>query len=254
MGSHMATDEEIFASTITDEAPSPEPEPTPAPVAPEPTEPAPGPVRDASGRFAPKSEPEPEPEAVDLKVNDHGAVPPGRFREVSERARRAEERATLLEQQMREFMATSRPAQAPQPPTQEKPDPFVRLMENPADFLGETTRPLLEPIQAEVRQLREFYSQREAVREHGQDTINAAFDAIHQAALQGDPEAQAVAARVKDPRNLDPYGELVKGHKRLQAVQRVGNDPDAWFQSNLSESLKDPAFSSRGLEMIRGQA
>jgi len=172
---------------------------------------------------------------------------------VSERARRAEERATLLEQQMREFMAASRPAQAPQPTT-EKPDPFVRLMDNPADFLGETTRPLLEPIQAEVRQLREFYSQREAVREHGQDTINAAFDAIHQAALQGDPEAQAVAARVKDPRNLDPYGELVKGHKRLQAVQRVGNDPDAWFQNNLTESLKDPAFSTKVLEMIRGQA
>src|SRR5215216_1698126 len=165
MGSHMATDEEIFASTITDEpAPSPEPEPTPAPVAPETPEPAPGPVRDASGRFAPKSEPEPEPEPVDLKVNDHGAVPPGRFREVSGRARRAEERAALLEQQMREFMATSRQAQAPQQPTQEKPDPFVRLMENPADFLGESRITLIEPIQAEVRRMCEFYSQREAAR------------------------------------------------------------------------------------------
>jgi hypothetical protein len=177
----MATDEEIFASALTDEPAAPiSPEPEPAPQAPEPTPEQPGQLRAPNGKFAskPKEEPaapapaEPAPPAAPAAPQPQ-EPPPGRFREVSERARRAEERAERLERDLRDFMASSR---APAQPAQAPADPFVRLMEDPGAVIAERASELLTPVQNEIGQLREFYSRREAIREHGEDTVRAAPD------------------------------------------------------------------------------
>ena len=78
--------------------------------------------------------------------------------------------------------------------------------------------------------------------------MQAAYDEL-------DRQMQAGAARydfVRIMQSPHPFGELVKWHKQHQARQTVGDDPKAWFESELEQRLKDPAEQARMLERIRG--
>jgi hypothetical protein len=233
---------------------------TEAPPAPETTpEPAPEPSRDERGRFAAKVEetanPQPEtpveqptaPQQPEPQREDHG-IPSWRLKEEADAKREALERAQRyereVEQMRRELAAMQR---------QNEPKPEVpQIWDNPDGYFDHRSREAIDPVKSEISQLREFYSQRDAVRTHGVETVKAAYSSLDQAARSGDPEALAVVARVKQ--SLDPYGDMVTWHKKQTIFSTIGDNPDAFVEKQLEEKLKDPAYQAKLLERIRGQA
>lgn len=212
-------------------------------------------LRDERGRFAPKAdagnEPAPVQEAQaeqpqpEAKETSQG-IPPWRLREEAEARRAAEERARQIEQDM---LALRQQIAQQQPQTPETPPD---IFEDAAAFVDHRNRAAIDPIKSEVQSLREFYSQRDAVREHGAEKVQAAFTALDQAAKSGDPEAQAAVARVKS--SLDPFGDIVKWHQKQTIFSTIGPDPEAFIERTLEERLKDPAYQAKLLERIRGSA
>jgi len=98
--------------------------------------------------------------------------------------------------------------------------------------------------------LREFYSQREAVRSHGQEKVKAAYDWIAQGMQSRDPERMAIYNRAMT--SFDPYGEIVNSHAKQTVFEQIGSDPSAYVEKQLEEKLKDPAYAAKVLERIRG--
>lgn len=248
-------DHALFSSATADEPVETaidQPEAQPQQVEPEHKADATGRLHAADGKFAPKTPTEAapiqqQPEQTPSKPDADAHVPSWRLREEREAReaaeRRAQDRETHWQRQFAELQARL-PKAEPQP----APDVF----DNPDAFLQHGVRQAVDPVKAEIGQLREFYSQRDAVREHGPETVRAAFQALDQAANAGDPEARAVVARVKQ--SMHPFGDMVDWHKRQTVISQVGNDPNAWFEKQLEDRLNDQAFAGKMLERIRGSA
>lgn len=181
----------------------------------------------------PAPEPSPSPAA-------EPAIPPSRLREEAEARRAAERRAEALERQIAEMQPRL------------EPKPRTDMFENPSAFVQEEVQPILDPVQREIGSLREFYSKRDAIREHGQEKVAEAFNAMHQALGSGDPDASSAYARIKG--SQDPFGDLVSWHSRNQVLAEVGSDPAAYRQKIIEEALKDPEVRKRLFEETRQQA
>lgn len=201
-------------------------------------------ARDERGRFAAKAEEPAVPVTTEQpQPKDTGqGIPPWRLKEEADARRAAEERATNYERMLADLQRQSKE------PKQPVPDIF----EDAQGFVDHRTGEAINPVKNEINQLREFYSQRDAIRSHGADKVNAAYQALDQAAKTGDPEAQAVVQRVK--KSLDPYGEMVGWHQNKTILSEIGNDPNAYVERQLEERLKDPAYQAKVLERIRGAA
>jgi hypothetical protein len=227
-----------------------------------------GPARDDQGRFAAREtaqqEAEPEPEQPEQPQREEAPEPEPEQRSQNripvaelqaERQRRQQYERDLqterearirLEAQLQAFAAQQQGA----PQQRQEPTPRPDLFENPDGFLQHGIQQAVGPIQSEIGQLREFYSQREAVREHGQETVQAAYQSIAQGMQSRDPEVLQVYARAMQ--SFDPYGEIVKWHQQKQTIAQVGNDPNAWFEKRLQETVGDPAGRERLLALING--
>jgi hypothetical protein len=248
----MDEDQELFDSAMADtpaEAPAQEqPQEAPQEQA--------GQPRDDHGRFAPKAgeaetpqeapqQPTTEPQPAEQPKPTHDAIPPWRLREEAEARRAAEARAAEYERMVREMRADAERRQAEQQP---KPDIF----ENPQEFVNHGVKQALSPVQDQVSQLREFYSRRDAIREHGQETVTSAYDELAKGMSSRDPEAHAIYQRAMS--SLDPFGVIVTWHKEKSVFKTIGGDPQKWFEQQLEERAKDPAFQAKMLERLRGSA
>lgn len=237
----MDNDKELFESALSDE-------PIEAVAADETVTEQPasdGPARDEHGRFAPK---EPEPVAAEAQPEPQGKdeahVPSWRLREERERAESAERRAREIEanwQRQFQELQSRLPKQEPTP----APDVF----EDPNKFLEHGVKQAVDPIKSEIGQLREFYSRREAVREHGQEKVEAAYKAVAEGMQSRDPETMAVYQRAMS--SMDPFGEIVSWHQQKAVYSQIGNDPNAWFEKELEKRLADPQFASAQLQKIQ---
>lgn len=151
-----------------------------------------------SGRFVPldelKSEREKRQEAQ--KARDDEV----RLRQ------QAEDNARKYEQQLRDM---ERRIQAQQNPPQPPPDP---MLEPEAAFAH-----LSQNFETKLLNQSLNFSERMARRQHGNETVDAAFKAAVEAGV-----AQAFV------RMADPYDDLVSWHKKKVAMDRVGSDPDAY--------------------------
>lgn len=214
--------------------------------------------RDDHGRFAPKAEaqvepeppvqsepepappPEPEPQAP-VREPEPG-IPPWRLKEEADARRAAEARAAEFERQMAQI----------QQQQQQNKQPVPDIFENPSGFVGHEVRTAIDPVKSEIMSLREFYSRRDADRQYGAEKVQAAYDALAQASKAGNPEAVAIVHRVAN--SMDPFGEIVTWHLKQTVYGQIGPDPNAWFEKQLEERAKDPAFQAKLLERIRGQA
>jgi hypothetical protein len=244
-------DKELFESALTDE----QPEPIEAQPEPEAQEPE-GQPRDEHGRFAPKAkepeaEPQPEPEKAQEQPQpepqrENQGIPPWRLKEEAEARRAAEERARQYERDMAEM----RQQLAQMQQQNKQPEKVLDIFEDPNAFVDHGVRTAIDPVKQEISQLREFYSQRDAIREHGAEKVKAAYDAMDQALRSRDPEAHAVFQRAKQ--SLDPYGDIVKWHMKSTVFNQIGSDPNAWLEKQLEERLKDPQYQAKLLERIRG--
>jgi hypothetical protein len=90
-----------------------------------------------------------------------------------------------------------------------------------------------------------------AIKEHGAEKVNAAYEAI-KTALQSDPAASFEYRRIMA--TDDPYEELVKWHDRQATLSRIGGDPDKWLEAELEKRLSDPAQQAKILERIQQSA
>lgn len=244
------SDRELLDSALADEQPEvvEQPETVEQPQAQSTEQP-----RDDNGRFAARqAEPEPpqqqQPAAqqpAQQAQQPEANVPSWRLREVREEAERrlAEERANW----QRQFEMLQRQNQ-PKP----EPQPIPDVFENPNGFLEHGVRQAVDPIKSEIGQLREFYSRRDAEREHGAEKVKAAFDWIAQGMASRDPEAVATYQRAMQ--SMHPFGELVTAHQQKAVYQQIGNDPQAWFGKTLEERLSDPKFAGELLQKIQQSA
>lgn len=235
-------DKELFESATTDE---------PIAVAETPVEPAAEPqgqLRDERGRFAsqaePEPQPEPEPEPQAQPVKDEAHVPSWRLREMREE-REALQRQFEQERNQWQRQFAELQARLPQPERPKAPDVF----EDPNGFLNHGVSQAVDPIKSEIGQLREFYSRKEAIREHGAEKVTAAYNAIAQGLQNRDPEASAVYQRAMQ--SMDPFGEIVNWHQQKTVFSQIGNDPNAWFERTLEERLKDQKFAGNMMQKIQ---
>lgn len=240
-------DKDLWTSANeTPEAPAPEvqPEPQETQLA-----------RDERGRFAAKAEEtatsQPEvpaaPQQPEPSRDDHG-IPSWRLKEEADAKREALERAARFEREVEDMRRALAAMQKQNEPKPEVP----QIWDNPDGFVDHRTNEAINPVKSELAQLREFYSQRDAIRAHGAEAVKTAYSALDQAARSGDPEAMAVVSRVKQ--SFDPYGDIVMWHKKQTIFSTIGDNPDAFFEKTFEERMKDPQFQAKLLERIRGQA
>lgn len=204
-----------------------------------------GQPRDEQGKFAQKEQPA---EVVTQAETQGGEahIPSWRLREQTERAEAAERRAQQMQSDF-ERRFNELQSRLPKPEPQAAPDVF----ENPDGFLQHGVNRAIDPVKSEIGQLREFYSRKEATREHGEEKVKAAYDAIAQGMQSRDPEVVATYQRAMQ--SMDPYGEIVKWHQQKTIYSQIGNDPEAWFNKQLEERSKDPAFQAKLLGQAQQQ-
>lgn len=227
------SNEELFQSALSDE-------PIAAPATPEPeVEPKDDRPRDEQGRFAPKAEepaePEPKPE-TQPKAEPAKEVESVGMRQLREAFERQSRRTAELEQQLR--ASQPRPEPAPKPDLFEKPDEFVRS----------NIQEVLTPVEQRLSSAVETMSRRFAVMEHGEERINQAYSALDQAASKGDPQAVAVVQQVKQ--SMDPYGDIARWYGEREASL----NPQAFFQRQLEEALKDEKFKGELMQKLQPPA
>lgn len=238
-------DKELFDSALTDE-------PIEQAAVDETAEAQPvddGQPRDEHGRFAPKAEQateapvqaQPEPQG-----KDEAYVPSWRLREMREEREAVERRFQETQAQWQRQMAE---LQAKLPKEEPKPAPDV--FENPNGFLEHGVRQAVDPIKSEIGQLREFYSRKEAIREHGQEKVTAAYNAIAEGMQKRDPEVAAIYQRAMS--SMDPFGEIVNWHQQKTVFSQIGSDPNAWFEKELEKRLADPQFAAAQMQKIQSQ-
>jgi hypothetical protein len=81
------------------------------------------------------------------------------------------------------------------------------------------------------------------------ERIKAELAELRRDQQQTDP---ALRARMQESR--DPGKTLLAWYREQKTVQEVGSDPKVWFEKQLEERMKDPAFLAKAVEMARGQA
>lgn len=217
-----ADDNALYASIINgNELPSDPPEPASEHVEP-----------------APVANPAPEP-----------AIPPARLREEADARRAAERERDELRGRLAAFERMQ--PQSKQPEAQ-RVDPVDRVLSDPTGLIREEAQQLVDPFNQQMAQLREFYSRRDAIREHGQEKVTTAFQALDQAARSGDLEAQATVSRVKQ--SMDPFGDIVRWHQQSVTLAETKGDLDAYRKRILEDALKDPEFQKQVLAATRQTA
>lgn len=209
-----------------------------------------GQPRDEQGRFAAKQAEEAaqaqQQEAQQAQQQREGFVPSGRLREEREAREAAERRFQEAQAQWQRELQAIR-SQLPKQEQPKAPDMF----ENPDGFLQHGVQQAIDPIKSEIGQLREFYSRREAIREHGQEKVQAAYNWLAEGMQQRDPVRAAVYQRAMQ--SMDPFGEIVAEHQKNSLFSQIGSDPNAWFGKTLEERLaSDPKFAAEIMQKIQG--
>jgi hypothetical protein len=205
-----------------------------------------GQPRDDQGRFAAKAE-EPavaEPVATEPQGKEEAYVPSWRLREMREEREAVERRFQETQQQWQRQIAELQ-AKLPKAEPAKAPDVF----EDPNAFLQHGVQQAVDPINSKVTSLVESFSKKWAIKEHGQEKVDAAYAWVKEGMQTRNPEVMAVYQRAMA--SDDPYEHIVGGHQKQTVFSKIGNDPDAWFQQELERRMADPQFSAAQLQRIQ---
>jgi len=234
------TDMELFDNAISGE-------PTAETVTPPEVTPQ-EPTRDEQGRFKTTEAPaQTQTETVEpptqTTTEAPGPVPVAAVQAERQKRQDAERRAEELERRLAALEANANRPQPQTPAIQETP---ASLWDDPDAYL----KGQLSPVTSAVSELREMLMESRAEGKHGAEKLAAAKAAAQP--LFGTPEGVALHRELNAGGN--PYDNLVKWHERQQTLATVGNDPQAWLQSEIDKKLQDPAFLAQALERAKGQA
>jgi hypothetical protein len=97
---------------------------------------------------------------------------------------------------------------------QKEPDPAPDVFEDPQGY----QKHMEQTVNQAVFQATLSMSRAAAVRQHGEDAVNAAAASIDPSSA----EYQAIISKA------DPFHELMEHHTRQQAMQEIGDDPAAY--------------------------
>jgi hypothetical protein len=205
------------------------------------------PARDEQGRFT-----EAKPEKTEQKTEP--AVPPGRLREESERARKAEalaaEKDAAIESLKREFEALKTGLTAPKAPVQEPqkvepPDMF-------ADPEGWARHQRAE-IQTQFQSRFVEGSLSDAADTHG-EKFQSAYSELQKIgqAEKSQFGSSPTVNRIWNAPN--PGKALMNWHQQQLTVREVGGDPNAWLEKKIEERFNDPDFLAKAVERAKQAA
>lgn len=213
-----------------------------------------GQQRDEHGRFAPKAETpaivEPEqPGAIETHAENGKAVPVGAVQAERQKRQEAQNENAELQRQLAELrgqvtlLTQQRQPAAQQPQQEQQP---ATIWDDPDNYL----KSQLSPVQQQMQEMREMLWESQAAQAHTAEKLEAAKAAAQ--ALAGTPAGQQLHSEIMAGGN--PFSNLVKWHERQQTLATVGNDPQAWLQSELAKLKADPAFQAEIIALARGGA
>jgi len=240
-------DKELFSSAMADDQipeAAEQPAEAPAPETPR-QEDRP---RDEHGRFAASRQAaqevqgdQPEQVAEAPQAKEEANVPSWRLREVREEAeRRVAETEARWQRQFEMLQRQNQPKPEPTP----APD----LFENPQGAIEYGARQLLTPIEqqqqqlrAELQETREYYSRRDAEKDHGPETVRDAYNALAQGVQARDPDAIHLYQQVMQSKH--PFEVIVAAHKRNSVMQQISQagDLDKWVMQRAAELQQQQA-------------
>lgn len=172
---------------------------TPEEITPEPVQEEPTPEPLEVAEVEPTPEPEtPEPEQEPLARELHGI-----------KAALTEARSELRE------LKNAQPRPAPQP----APD----MYDDPEGYRAHQE----QQYRVREQNLRLDMSEELARQAHGDDVVDAAFEALK---ATNDP---TISASIMQARS--PWGEVVKWHKAHKVQSEIGSDPDGWMKRQRAE-------------------
>jgi hypothetical protein len=171
-------------------------------------------------------------------------VPSWRLREEREAREAYAGRLAERDRQLSEalnFIRSSQAAASPPPPP---PDPVV----DPAAFHNANAHAfaaLHQDFQNQLRTVQLENNLQLTRMEVGPELFEAAYHAFIDTA-SGD---QAFARAVVGAPN--PGAAMIDWYRQAATLQRIGPDPDAWFDQRKSELLQDPEFLAQAVEAAR---
>jgi DNA primase len=251
----MSTDEDIFASAMSETPTEPTVEQTvntPAEATEAPTEAAPVVARDDKGRFAPKAPEAPEPvvqetatqptvetPAPEGKPDVH--VPSWRLAEEAQRRREAEQQLAEMRAEMRQIqqMQLAQQRQQTPQPQQEPIDPFA----DPHGFA--------QSIQQTFEQQLRERDLRDSLRfaRHAHQEV---FDKAYEDFVEHTHKTRDQATYQRVMQSSDPGEALVSWYKDQQLHRELGgSDLNSFLAKQREEWLKDPAVQAQVIEAFK---
>ncbi len=155
------------------------------------------------------------------------------------------ERDRQWEQRFNQFAQQIQPRQEPK---LTEPEVVPDIFEDANGFLQHGVKKAIDPINERIAKITEGFSRRMAIKEHGAEKVDAAYAALHQAALSGNRDAVETVAKIKG--SDDPFGDLVEWHGKSSVISEFGTDPEAAIQKRLEAALSDPAFLAKAAEKL----
>jgi hypothetical protein len=248
----MSTDEDIFASAMSD-TPAPAEEQivnTPVEATEATQEAKPERVRDEQGRFAPKAPEAPEPvvqetapqpvvetPAPEGKPDAH--VPSWRLAEEATRRREAEQQLAEMRAEMRQIQQMQLAAQRQQMPQPEPVDPFA----DPQGF-AQSIQGQFEGKLKEIQLQHSLQFARFAHKEVFDKAYEEFVDYAHKT------RDQATYQRIMQ--SGDPGEALVTWYKDQQLHRELGgSDLNSFLAKQREEWLKDPAVQAQVIEAFK---
>lgn len=201
-----------------------------------------------------------------------GRVPPGKHREVLERARAAEvERDTIkaafdrreaeskaqLDLVMREIAALKTAPRSDVKPEPPKPEVVPDIFEDPKGFVEHITKGFKTELSARDTQIANARVETSMAIAHAfhKDTFEKAWESVNKLS-PNDPDGRATVQRIYNSPN--PGEALVQWHKREQTRAEVGDDVVAYRERVAKETrealMKDPDFRKQLIADLRGEA
>lgn len=118
-------------------------------------------------------------------------------------------------------------------PPPNKPD----FWENPEAAIEARLKESLGPVDQALARQRQEFSEMQAVATHGEDLVNAAYQAI--AGLKSSNPQAFAADYQRIISSPHPYGALVQWHKQQQVLSEIGTDPAAYKEKLKKEVLAE---------------
>lgn len=195
--------------------------------------------RGEDGKFKAKAEdepaePQPEPEAETADEPESGKVPQQAIHAARQKERETRQENEELRRQIAQMQGQLNTViqmqQKPQAPAE--PAAAPDFWDDPDAFI----KSRMDPFQQQMQQQRETVSQAIAIKDHGRESVEEAYQALA-THMQSDPNGQADYKRIME--HPLPYVELVNWHQRRQAIAEIGTDPAAYRERVRQELMAE---------------